>query len=286
MGRGRDRENRLVGFNGIRSTLGAHWRPIWDLDFKNNVLSAGALTENAGSLTTLDGVQYHYRASSGGNEDATVTADTGIVVDFSGSGSAQSRIAFKVPTAGIQLSDMAFPRLRVSASFSSLTVSHASDYIFVGIYGMFNNAGAAFGPAVYSTYDCNATTPTFKYAGSSVQTFGTSTTSVKTLSPQIDPDGTGNTSGVLTTEDRGQGIFYVRGNDGSTAIKIGQQTQTYRGFLNAPAGAYEGSEVGRNFYSADASVSFTGPYAVLGMRKGSNGSQAVTWERMIVEAYI
>ncbi len=286
MGRGRDRENRSVGFNGIRSTLGAGWRPIWDLDFKRNALSAGALTENAGSLTTLDGVQYHYRASSGGNEDATVTADTGIVVDFSGTGSAQSRIAFKVPTAGVQLSDQAFPRLRVSATFSSLTVSHTNDYIFCGIYGMFNNSGNPYGPAAYSLYDCHATTPTFNYGGATVQVFGTSSSSVKSLSPLVSPDGTGNTSGVLTTEDRGQGIFYLRGNDGTTDIKIGQQTQTYRGFVNAPAGSYEGSEVGRNFYSADTSVSFSGPYVVLGMRKGSNGSQAVTWERMIVEAYI
>ena len=84
----------------------------------------------------------------------------------------------------------------------------------------------------------------------------------------------------------GQGVWYVRGNDNTTAIKIGQQTQTYRGFLNGPAGSFEGSEAGRNFYSADASVSFTGPHLILGTRKGSNGSQAVTWERMIVEAFI
>ena len=278
----------MVGYYGSRSDLGAHWRTIWDLDFKANALSAGALTENAGgdgTITVLDGVSYHYRASNAGNESATVTADTGIVVDFSGTGSAQSRIAFKLPS-GFRLADGGWPRLRVSCSFSGLAVSHANDYIFVGIYGMYNPAGNPMGPAVYSTYDCANTDPTFNYAGSSVQTFGTSTSSTKTLSPQVSPDATGSTTGVLTCEDMGQGVWYVRGNDNTTAIKIGQQTQTYRGFLNAPAGSYEGSEAGRNFYSADTSVSFTGPYLILGTRKGSNGSQAVTWERMIVEAFI
>lgn len=282
----RQRFQHVVGYQGHRHALTPRWRPIWDLDFKANALSAGALTENAGSLTTLDGVQYHYRASNAAGESATVTADTGIVVDFSGSGSAQSRIAFKLPTAGVRQSDGGYPRLRVSCSFSGLAVSHANDYIFVGIYGMFYNSGNPYGPAVYSTYDCADTTPTFNYAGSSVQTFGTSTSSVKTLSPHVSPDSAGSTTGVLTCEDMGQGVWYVRGNDNTTAIKIGQQTQTYRGFLNAPAGSYEGSESGRNFYAADTSVSFTGPYLVLGTRKGSNGSQAVTWERMIVEAFI
>lgn len=289
MGRGRDRENRMTGYYGSRSELGAHWRVVWDLDFKNNALSAGALVENAGgdgTITNLDGVNYHYRCSNASNESATVTADTGIVVDFSGSGTAQSRIAFAVPTAGLRLADGGWPRLRVSCSFSSLTFSNTGDWIGVGLFGMYNNSGTPRGPAVWSRYDCAATTPEMDYTGDSVQSFGSATSSTKTLSPFVDPDGSGNTNGVLTVEDAGQGIFYVRGNDGATDIKVGQQTQTYRGFLNAPGGSFEGSETGRNFYAADTSVSWSGPYAVLITKKGSNGSQAVTWERMIVEAYI
>ena len=286
----RSRENRMVGYYGSRSELGAHWRTIWDLDFKNNALSAGALVENAGgdgTITTLDGAQYHYRCSNAGNESATVTADTGIVVDFSGTGSAQSRIAWVVPQAGLRLADGAYPRLRVSCSFSGLTFSNNGDYIAVGLFGMYNNSGTPRGPAVWARYDCASTGPLdADYTGESVQSFGTATSSTKTLSPFVDPDGSANTTGVLTVEDAGQGIFYIRGNDGTTDIKIGQQTQTYRGFVNAPAGGFEGSETGRKFYSADTSVSWSGPYAVLITKKGSNGSQAVTWERMIVEAYI
>ena len=62
---------------------GARWRTIWDLNLKGNDISTtGALLENQGSLTTLDGIQYHLRVQNTSDVSWTVTADTGIVVDF------------------------------------------------------------------------------------------------------------------------------------------------------------------------------------------------------------
>ena len=289
--RNRDVGNHMVGFHNIQPHLAARWRTVLDLNFKDNVLTSsgsaftGALTENAGSLTSLDGIQYHVRFPNNANQTATVTADTGIVVDFSGTGSAQSRIEFKIKDYLPRYTDGGRPRIRVTGVVSGLVTSHNNDYIGVGVVGMWNNSANPNGPGVYQKYDTNDSSgPVFKYLGGAIKAFGGAASDIYAISG-VAADAAGSDNGVLQVEERGQGIWYLRGNDNTTAPLTGISSHTYRGFVNSPTALRNGAQADRDYYSADTSVSWDGPYLMLITRHGSNGSQAVTWERAIVEAY-
>ena len=140
----RSRFTKVVGFENNRPARGGRWRTIWNLNFKkNDIQTTGALTENAGALTTLEGVQYHCRVNSTSDQSWTITADTGLVVDFASSSSAIGRLDLKVPHFA-QYPDGSWPRMRISASFSGLVVSHNSDYIAAGIGSMWRNNSAPY----------------------------------------------------------------------------------------------------------------------------------------------
>lgn len=139
----RSRFTKDVGFENFRPDLQSGWKTVLDLDFKKNCWDAGALTENAGALTTINNNQYHLYVRSAANMSWTVTADTGIVVDFN-STTGKNRLAIKVPYFP-QLTNFEpqpkWPKIRVSASFSGLAISHSSDYIGVAVGGFYvNNA--------------------------------------------------------------------------------------------------------------------------------------------------
>ena len=93
----RSRFTRVVGFEGLQPHLAGRWRTIWDLNLKGNDISTtGALTENAGALTTLEGLEYHLRVGDT-DQSWTVTADTGLVTVFQSASSAESRLDLRFP---------------------------------------------------------------------------------------------------------------------------------------------------------------------------------------------
>ena len=102
----RSRFSRAVGFENNRPHLAGRWRTIWDLNLKGNDISTtGALTENAGALTTLEGLQYHLRVGDT-DQSWTVTANTGLVTVFESASSAESRLDLKFPMChGLRMAD-------------------------------------------------------------------------------------------------------------------------------------------------------------------------------------
>jgi hypothetical protein len=278
MGR-RNRTADLTGFGTIRPELSTRWRTIMDLNFKT--MTAGALSENQGSLTSLDGYEYHCRR---GNVDfqATMTDGTGLVVDFATSSSQQCRVAWKIQNYP-RLSDGSYPRLRISGSFTNLAYSHNSDYIAVGMTSGFANNGSPYAPGVYLKYDstdASASPQTKKYGTVLISGWGGTSSSTQ---PSNTVNSNSQTSGVLTVEDRGSGVFWTRGDDGTVDIKTGDQSQTFR---NSCFSIYKpANDMTDERYWQDPDGTTGGPYAVLFFKAGSNGSQAVTFERMVVEAY-
>ena len=116
----RDRNTKMVGYTGnTDSSKTAHWHTIMDLDFKS--MTAGSLAENQGSLTGLDGHEYHCRRGNSAF-DANMTNGTGLVTSFATSSTQQNRIAFKIKN---------FPRLTDGSSYlaagSNVTITSASN---------------------------------------------------------------------------------------------------------------------------------------------------------------
>jgi hypothetical protein len=279
MGR-RDRNTKMVGYPGNEdSSKTAHWHTIMDLDFKS--MTAGSLAENQGSLTALDGYEYHCRRGNA-DFDANMTNGTGLVVDFATSSSQQNRIAFKIVNYP-RLTDGSYPRMRVSASFTGLVFSHNADYIAVGITSGFANNASPFAPGLYLKYDCTDSTadPVTKKYGSVLIAGWDGTTSA--TQPWNTLASNNQTTGVLTVEDRGAGMFFTRGDDGTTTIKGGTESQTFRNNMFSLYKPANDKTDGNYWY--DPSGSEGGPYAQLMCKAGSNGSQAVTWLRLLVEAY-
>tara|TARA_R100000458_G_scaffold59203_1_gene69086 strand:+ start:829 stop:1716 length:888 start_codon:yes stop_codon:yes gene_type:complete len=292
----RSRANINIGFEGLRPDKQSGWRTVLDLDFKRNCWDAGALTENAGALSNAqkDSVnvnQYHLYVRSAANMSWTQTADTGIVVDFN-STTGKNRLAIKVPYFP-QLTQFEpqpkWPRIRVSASFSGLTISNSSDYIGVAVGGYYVNNANPKNPCVQAIYDVSSTSGdgVFKYHAMSTKGTWGSTGSGLNISGAVDADGAGNTSGVIVIEDCGQGMWACRGHDGDTNIKTGNTPDTFRAQTSGSGFMSRTSD--QMFYRADAGGNddYDGPYAMLWCNAGNtSGSQAVTWERMIVEMYI
>ena len=281
----RERTQHLVGFRGMRPDRMSRWHTVLDLNFKGNCWTAGALTENAGALTTLNGNQYHCYVRNTTDNSWTQTDDTGIVVDFGGGTAGKNRLAIKVPYFQ-QDRDGRFPRIRVSASFSGLTVSNNGDYIAVGVTGYYINNANPKNPHPMCAYDANnASTPTFKYYAQSIKgNWGQTGSGIETGAGGVATDGNNN-NGVLVLEDSGQGIWIARGHDGDVNIKTGStNVDTYR--AQVTAAGYDGHNSDRGFYRADSGTDYDGPYVSLWCNAGSTGgSQAVTWERLIVEVY-
>ena len=279
----RSRFTKVVGFENNRPARGGRWRTIWNLNFKkNDIQTTGALTENAGALTTLEGVQYHCRVNSASDQSWTITADTGLVVDFASSSSAIGRLDLKVPHFA-QYPDGSWPRMRISASFSGLVVSHNSDYIAAGIGSMWRNNSAPYNPNVWLKYDpVNAATPTYAYIIQSIKgNLGGAGSGIESVTAS-NSDGD-NDSGVLSVEDGGQGMFIGRGHSGDTNIITGSSsTDTFRGQITTQG--YDGQSTLKRFYTAGAS--YDGPYVCLYVKNGNDGSQTVTWEQIIVEALV
>ena len=282
----RSRFSRVVGFENNRPHLSGRWRTIWDLNLKaNDIATTGALTENAGALTTLEGLQYHLYASST-DQSWTVTADTGLVTVFAGSSSGESRLDLKIPHVP-RLSDNGFPRLRVSVAFTGLTFSHTADYIGAGIGSWWRNHASAPNPSAWTIYDCvNTTGPAMQWINRAVKdSLGDGTPSgVQSSSGQGDPNDANN--GVIVIEDSGQGVWISKGDSNTTDIITGSgTTHTYRA---------QGSTQGYSAYADTqkaifwrSNANYDGPYVQLRTKSGNtSGSQTITWERIVVEAFL
>ena len=282
----RSRFSRVVGFENNRPHLSGRWRTIWDLNLKgNDIATTGALTENAGALTTLEGLQYHLYASST-DQSWTVTADTGLVTVFAGSSSGESRLDLKIPHVP-RLSDNGFPRLRVSVAFTGLTFSHTADYIGAGIGSWWRNHASAPNPSAWTIYDCvNTTGPAMQWINRAVKdSLGDGTpTGVQSSSGQGDPNDANN--GVIVIEDSGQGVWISKGDSNTTDIITGSgTTHTYRA---------QGSTQGYSAYADTqkaifwrSNANYDGPYVQLRTKSGNtSGSQTITWERIVVEAFL
>ncbi len=281
----RSRFTNVVGFEHMNPKKGARWHTIWDLNLKGNDISTtGALLENQGSLTTLEGIQYHLRVQNTSDVSWTVTADTGIVVDFAASTNGASRLEMKIPYMPTH-ADGHIPRLRVSAAFSGLVVSNANDYIAAGLGSYWRNNGIPTNPTAYAVYDCNTTAPTFKWLCRAIKgSLGDSSPSgINTATGAGDPNHADN--GVIVFEDSGQGVWITRGHSGDTNIITGSSSvdQYYAQISTQGYNGYSDSQK-RIFWRSNSS--YDGPYVVLYTNTGSNGSQAVTWERVIVEAFL
>jgi len=285
----RSRSAKNIGFEGLRPDLQSGWHTVLDLDFKKNCWDAGALTENAGALTTINGNQYHLYVRSAANMSWTQTANTGMVVDFNGGFTGKNRLAIKVPYFP-QLTQFEpqpkWPKIRVSASFSGLVVSNSNDYIGVAVGSYYVNNANPKNPCVQALYDVSSTTPVFKYHAMCTKGTWGNTGSGLTISQAVDSDGNAD-NGVLVIEDAGQGMWACRGHDGDTNIKTGNTPDTFRAQVSG--NGFMSRTVDEMFYRADAgdNQDYDGPYAMLWCNAGNtSGSQAVTWERMIVEMYI
>ena len=281
----RSRSTNVVGFESQNPRKAARWRTIWDLNLKNNDISTtGALLENQGSLTTLDGVQYHLRVINTSDVSWTVTADTGIVVDFAAGTNGASRLEMKIPYMPTH-ADGHIPRLRVSAAFSGLVVSNSSDYIAAGLGSYFRNNGIPTNPTAYAVYDCINTTPTFQWLCRAIKgSLGDSSPSgVNSATGAGDPNDDDN--GVIVLEDSGQGVWITRGHSGDTNIITGSASKDQY-YAQISTQGYSGYSDSQKSIFWRSNSSYDGPYVVLYTNTGSNGSQAVTWERVIVEAFL
>ncbi len=89
---------------------------------------------------------------------------------------------------------------------------------------------------------------------------------------------------MIVIEDGGQGLWLCRGHDGDTIIKTGNvNVDTFRSQVTAQG--FNGHTSDKSYYRADGSA-YDGPYVSLWCNAGgSGGSQAVTWEQLIVEVY-
>jgi len=282
----RSRFSRVVGFENNRPHLSGRWRTIWDLNLKGNDISTtGALTENAGALTTLDGIEYHLRVGTTSDQSWTVTADTGIVVDFASSSSAESRLDIKIPHVP-RLADGQFPRLRVSVAFSGLVVSNDADYVAAGIGSMWRNHAAAPNPGAWTAYDSvNQSTPTYRWlCRTSKDTLGDASPSgTETAIGPTDPSHAN--SGVMVIEDAGQGVFISRGHSGDTNIITGSAVKdTYCG-QNSCQG-YSGYNDTQKAIFWRSNATYDGPYVTMRTKSASDVSQAITFERIVVEAFL
>jgi hypothetical protein len=281
----RSRFTNVVGFEHMNPKKGSRWRTIWDINFKNNdIPTTGNLLMNQGSLTTLDGLQYHLRVMNASTTNWTVTADTGIVVDFAASSNGSNRLEMKIPYMPT-LADGHIPRLRLSAAFSDLTTSHNNDYIAAGIGSYWRNNGIPTNPAVWAVYDHVNTTPTYKWLARAVKgTLGDSSPSGVTTGSGAN-DSTSADSGVIVLEDSGQGVFLTRGHSGNTNIITGSSSkdQWYAGVSALGSNGLTNSQQ-QIFWRSNSS--YDGPYAVLRTNNGNNSSQTVTWERVVVEAFL
>ena len=282
----RSRFSRVVGFENNRPHLSGRWRTIWDLNLKGNDISTtGALTENADALTTLDGLQYHLRVGDT-DQSWTVTANTGLVTVFQSSSSAESRLDLKIPHVP-RLADGGFPRLKVSVAFSGLVVNHNADYVAAGIGSMWRNHAAAPNPGAWTTYDAvSASTPTFQWlCRTSLGALGdgspSGTRSTNGVGDPNDAD-----SGVMVIEDAGQGACISRADSNTTAIKTGTaEKHTYQA-QNSTQGysAYTDSQKAI-FWRSNAT--YDGPYVTMRTKSGNtSGGQTITWERIVVEAFL
>jgi hypothetical protein len=276
----RSRENHIVGFHNTDSTKTARWRTIMDLDFKS-MFTAGALSENQGTFTTLDGYKYHARCGNTGSFSATMTDDTGLVVDFAQTNTQNHRVGWLVENYE-RLADGSFPRFRVTASFSGLVFSHNSDYVGVGLMSYDGNNANPYTPGVYIKYDCtdsSADPVTKKYGSVTCSGWGGHSSASQNATTIASNNAA---SGVLCVEDAGQGCWKTYGDDNTVALKGGQQLHTYRNTMLVP---YSTTKLNNSSVHWAESNGSRGPVAVLLGKNGSNGSQAVTWERLVVEAY-
>jgi hypothetical protein len=272
----------MIGFQGMRPDRMSRWHTVMDLNFKGNCWTAGALTENAGALTVLNGNEYHCYVRNTTDNSWTQTDDTGMVVDVGGGTAGKNRLTIKVPYFQPD-QDGRFPRIRASASFSGLTTSSTTDYIGVGITGYYVNNANPKNPHAVAIYDTNnKDTPTFKFGAQSTKGNWGQTGSGLETTGLVGAHSA--TTGVLVLEDGGQGLWICRGHEGDVIIKSGNSVDAFQSQVTAVG--FNGYTTDRAYYRADTGTDYDGPYVSLWCNAGATGgSQAVTWEQLIVEVY-
>ncbi len=258
---------------------GPSWRTVLDLDL--STLTAGALTMNGTTTSTIDGYTYYMRAMNSDNQ-SFVVGGTGIVSDFGSGSPNQNRLEIKIGHLLTTTPDGYRGKIRISAAFESLIFSQAGDYIGCGFSEMWVNNNNGWTPRPFCKY--RDTGSTLKYYFQADKGNWGSAAGGAIASGAVTSDGNG-TAGVLVLQDAGGGAWQARGHDGNATPVAAGTADTFRA-MGTLAGwnVFTGD---RWVYRAEATSGATwdGPYICL-MMKSNNNASGVTWTRLIVEEMI
>ena len=272
--------NLLVASSMVTISVdrGPSWRTVLDIDL--STLTAGALTMNGTSTSTVDGYTYYIRAMNDSNQ-SFVIGGTGLVSDFGSTSANQNRLELKIGHLLTTTPDGYRPKIRISAAFEGLVTLNTGDYIGCGFSEMWVNNNNGYTPRAFCKYRDAGTN--MKYYFQADKGDWGSAASGAIASGAISSDGNG-ASGVLVLQDAGGGAWQARGHDGdSTPVTAGTADDFRAMGTIAGWNVFSGD---RWIYRADSSSStWDGPYACLIM-KSDNNSSGVTWTRLIVEEMI
>ena len=258
---------------------GPSWRTVLDLDLSS--LTAGALTMNGSSASTVDGHTYYIKAFDDSNQSFTITGN-GLECDFGSTSSNQNRLSIKIGHLLTTTPDGYRPKIRLSGAFTGLATLATGDYIGVGFSEMWVNNNNGYSPRPFCKYrDAGSN---MKYYFQADKGNWGAAASGAIASGAVTTDGNG-TSGVLVLQDAGGGAWQARGHDGDSTPVTAGTADTFRAMGNISGwNVFTGD---RWVYRAEptAGATWDGPYLLLVM-KSNNNSSAVTWTRLIVEEMI
>ena len=273
--------NSLVSSSMVTISVdrGPSWRTVLDIDLTS--LTAGALTMNGTSTSTVDGYTYYIKAFDNSNQ-SFVIGGTGLVCDFGSTSANQNRLEIKIGHLLTTTPDGYRPKIRISGAFTGLATLATGDYIGVGFSEMWVNNNNGYSPRPFCKYrDAGAS---MKYYFQADKGNWGAAASGAIASGAVTSDGDG-TSGVLVLQDAGGGAWQARGHDGNATPVTAGTADTFRAMGNISGwNVFTGD---RWVYRAEptAGATWDGPYLLLVM-KSNNNSSAVTWTRLIVEEMI
>lgn len=257
---------------------GPSWRTVLDLDLSS--LTAGALTMNGSSTSTVDGHTYYIKAFDSSNQ-SFVVGGTGLVCDFGSTSANQNRLELKIGHLLTTTPDGYKPKIRISGCFTGLATLATGDYIGVGFSEMWVNNNNGYSPRPFCKYRDAGTHMKYYFQADKGNWGAAASGAIASGAVTTDSNGT---SGVLVLQDAGGGAWQARGHDGNATPVTAGTADTFRAMGNISGwNVFTGD---RWVYRADSSSStWDGPYLLLVM-KSSNNSSAVTWTRLIVEEMI
>jgi len=257
---------------------GPSWRTVLDLDLSS--LTAGALTMNGTSASTVDGHTYYIRAMNASNQSYTITGN-GLECDFGSTSANQNRVEIKIGHLLTATPDGYRPKIRISGAFESLVTLNTGDYIGCGFSEMWVDNNNGYTPRAFCKYRDSGANLVY-YFQADKGNWGSSASGAL-ASGSVSSDGNGS-SGVLVLQDAGGGAWQARGHDGDSTPVTAGTADTFRAMGNISG--WNVFTTDRWVYRADSSSSsWDGPYLCLFM-KSNNNSSAVTWTRLIVEEMI